>query len=115
MTLPELWALRRTLDGPTLHAIILTRGPEGAGFITESEEGFVPSPAILQADSIGAGDFFAAGLLSGLADTMALPQAIERGHSIAHHCLQTRPALLRVLPDTPPATAQTSCATASIG
>lgn len=93
--LAELWRQRRAIDGTVLRAIVLTNGPDGAAFISEAGEGWLPCPARLQADSIGAGDFFAAGLLAGLSDDNDLPVSIHLGQQTAQTCLLNRPAILR--------------------
>ena len=53
--------------GPSL--TVLTRGPEGClGVTAGSIELALPAPDVTVVDTIGAGDAFQAGLLSGLAD-----------------------------------------------
>jgi fructokinase len=54
--------------GPSL--TVLTRGPEGCfGVTSDAVELSIPAPVIAVVDTIGAGDAFQAGLLSGLADS----------------------------------------------
>ncbi|MCA4133177.1 carbohydrate kinase [Arthrobacter sp. M4] len=53
-------------DGPAV--VVVTRGSEGPWGITAAGEAHVPAPKVAVADTVGAGDSFMAGLLSGLVD-----------------------------------------------
>lgn len=60
--------------GPSL--VVLTRGPLGCVAVTSDGEVLeLPAPPVDVVDTIGAGDAFQAGLLSGLADTERLSPA----------------------------------------
>ncbi|UOQ50551.1 sugar kinase [Gracilibacillus caseinilyticus] len=62
--------------------VILKEGSKGAHYFSEKESGFVPSyPVDRVVDPIGAGDGFAAGVLSGLLESMPLKRAIARGNA----------------------------------
>lgn len=68
----------RLLQGRT-HAVVVKLGPEGAYYRTaDGESGHVPGFTVQQVDEIGAGDAFAAGLMSGLLDGLSLPEAVRR-------------------------------------
>lgn len=62
---------------------VIKLGPRGAYYRTDSGEGMVPGfPVAHVADPVGAGDGFAAGVLSGLLDGLPLEEAIRRGCAV---------------------------------
>ncbi len=92
---PVRIARQWTRGGPPL--VVVTRGGEGAIAVAGGEaESFPPAPVDV-VDTVGAGDSFMAGLISGLLDAGLLggPEARERlrGTSLA----QVRPAVVRAL------------------
>lgn len=52
--------------GPAI--VVVTRGPEGALWVTSAAEGVVAAVPVVVADTIGAGDTFGAALIDGLWD-----------------------------------------------
>ncbi|WP_067623066.1 sugar kinase [Alicyclobacillus acidiphilus] len=58
--------------------VVVKLGRQGAYFQTENERGYVPGFAVTEVDEIGAGDAFAAGLLSGLLDSLDIREAVLR-------------------------------------
>ena len=59
--------------------VVVKLGEEGAYYKSKKEKGYVNGFKIPQLiDPVGAGDSFAAGLLSGLLDQISLPKAVER-------------------------------------
>ncbi|MCL6517587.1 sugar kinase [Alicyclobacillus sp.] len=66
------------LQGRT-QAVVVKLGPEGAYYRTvDGQSGYVAGFRVDQVDEIGAGDAFAAGLMSGLLDDLPLPEAVRR-------------------------------------
>ncbi|MDF3293879.1 carbohydrate kinase family protein [Streptomyces silvisoli] len=61
---PEEVAAGWTASGPSL--VVLTRGPDSTGVFWRAGGCEVPVPAVRVVDTVGAGDAFMAGLLSGL-------------------------------------------------
>lgn len=61
--------------------ICITRGPQGASFHTAEEEFEVKGIPVDVADTVGAGDAFLAGLLSGLAQGLTPSEALERARA----------------------------------
>lgn len=57
-------------------------GPEGAYYRSESEEGFVEGFRVKAVDTVGAGDGFAVGLISGILDGLPVKDAVRRGNAI---------------------------------
>ncbi|MBI1207368.1 MAG: fructokinase [Azospirillum sp.] len=58
----RLWRDRHRL-------LVVTRGPQGCGYLTREQTGTVEGFAVVATDTTGAGDGFVAGLLSGLLDS----------------------------------------------
>ena len=58
--------------------VVIKLGEEGAYYQTTSSAGRVDGYKVRQVDEVGAGDAFAAGLLSGLLDNLEIPQAVKR-------------------------------------
>ncbi|GAB2717755.1 sugar kinase [Paenibacillus thermoaerophilus] len=57
-------------------------GPEGAYYRTPTEEGFVEGFRVRAVDTVGAGDGFAVGLISGLLEGLTVRDAVRRGNAI---------------------------------
>jgi sugar/nucleoside kinase (ribokinase family) len=79
---PVETALRRWVDlGPAL--AVCTRGPLGAYAVlrTSRDHLVVPQNTVTLADTVGAGDSFMAGLVSGLTDAGLLGGPVQRGVS----------------------------------
>ncbi|RAV04145.1 sugar kinase [Paenibacillus sp. YN15] len=73
---------RRILDFGC-QAAVIKLGEQGAYYRTASGEGIAAGfPVAHVVDPVGAGDGFAAGVLSGLLDGLALPEAVRRGCAI---------------------------------
>lgn len=63
--------------------VVLKLGAEGAYYYSDKERGHVLGfPVNRVVDPVGAGDGFAAGLLSGLLDDIPLEKAVERGAAV---------------------------------
>lgn len=64
-------------------AVIIKNGASGAYLRTKEEEKLVPGFKISQVvDTVGAGDGFATGVLSGLLDDLSYEEAVVRGNAI---------------------------------
>lgn len=63
--------------------VVLKVGAEGAYYFTRTEKELVPGfPVENVVDPVGAGDGFAAGVLSGLIDGLSLFDSVERGNAV---------------------------------
>jgi 2-dehydro-3-deoxygluconokinase len=63
--------------------VVIKRGEKGAYYSTPSEKGYVQGFKVEKVvDPIGAGDGFAAGVLSGLLDEIPIEDAVKRGCAI---------------------------------
>lgn len=63
--------------------VVIKRGEKGAYYSTSNEKGYVKSFKVEKVvDPVGAGDGFAAGLLSGLLDELTLKESVRRGCAI---------------------------------
>lgn len=62
--------------------VILKDGSKGAHYQNAQERGTVAGFQVEVIDTVGAGDGFAAGTLSGLLEKLPLPEAIRRGNAI---------------------------------
>lgn len=59
---------------------VLKLGPKGAYYYSDKEDGYVVGPKVGNVvDPVGAGDGFAAGLVSGLLENLPINQAVKRG------------------------------------
>ena len=64
-------------------AVIVKKGSHGAYTITKSEQELVPGVQVKNVvDTVGAGDGFAAGFLSGLMEGKSLYEAVRRGNAV---------------------------------
>ena len=63
--------------------VVVKLGADGAYYRTAGEEGFVPGvPVENVVDTVGAGDGFAVGVISGLLDGMPLQETVRRANAI---------------------------------
>ncbi|MCZ8514480.1 sugar kinase [Paenibacillus filicis] len=70
--------------------VVIKMGAEGAYYRSETEEGFVPGfPAAEVVDTVGAGDGFAVGTVSGLLTGLPVRQAVLRGNAIGSLAVQS--------------------------
>jgi sugar/nucleoside kinase (ribokinase family) len=89
-----LWRLRAALD-PALRHIVVTDGPGAVAVAGASGvQLLAPVGPAVAGDTIGAGDFFAAGLLQALAGAADIYAAAEAGQLAARRFLTARPAVL---------------------
>jgi 2-dehydro-3-deoxygluconokinase len=69
--------------------VVVKLGPEGAFFATLTEGGHVASvPVSRVVDTVGAGDGFAVGVISGLLEGLSLAAATARGNAIGARVVQ---------------------------
>lgn len=69
--------------------VVVKLGADGAYFDNGSEEGYVPGcPVATVLDTVGAGDGFAVGVISGLLEGLPLRKAVERGAWIGARAVQ---------------------------
>jgi 2-dehydro-3-deoxygluconokinase len=63
---------------------VLVGGDQGAcAFLTEGNRQLIPGFLVEEVvDPVGAGDGFAAGVISGLLDSLPLNRAVERGNAV---------------------------------
>ncbi|WP_342358868.1 PfkB family carbohydrate kinase [Terrarubrum flagellatum] len=88
-----LWAEASGIAGPQLRHVIRTRGAGAVELIEETSNvdvGIEIAEGVV--DTIGAGDFFAAGYVDGLMRGQSSVDAIRHGASIAGRWLRTAPA-----------------------
>ncbi|WP_055107153.1 sugar kinase [Paenibacillus ihumii] len=63
--------------------VVIKLGPEGAYFKSADGEGYVPGFKVEKVvDTVGAGDGFAVGVISGLLEQLPLQEAVRRGNAI---------------------------------
>ena len=78
---PEAIAAHYLAAGAKL--VVVKLGGKGAYYARKGEAGFVPGYTVKKVvDTVGAGDGFAAGLLSGLMEGLPLQSAVLRGNAI---------------------------------
>ncbi|WP_017903937.1 sugar kinase [Pseudomonas asplenii] len=71
--------------------VVIKLGEQGAYFRTRRDEGHVPAlPVPTVVDTVGAGDAFAVGVLSGLLEGHELPEAVARGNWCGSRAVQFR-------------------------
>lgn len=69
--------------------VAIKLGPAGAYHATASHQGYVPGVPVPQVvDTVGAGDGFAVGVVSGLLEGLDLPTAVARGNAIGARVVQ---------------------------
>jgi 2-dehydro-3-deoxygluconokinase len=70
--------------------VVIKLGEEGAFYKTALEEGTVPGFKVKEVvDTVGAGDGFAVGVISGLTDGMSIHDAVLRGNAIGSLAVQS--------------------------
>jgi 2-dehydro-3-deoxygluconokinase len=70
-------------------AVAIKLGPEGAYCASRQGHATVPGVAVRRVvDTVGAGDAFAVGVISGLLEGLALPDAVRRGNLIGARVVQ---------------------------
>ena len=85
-TKPESIATQLINQGADL--VVVKLGAEGAYYTNQTETGLVPGFPVEQVvDPIGAGDAFAAGLLSGLLRGFSLPEAVKLANQVGAYAL----------------------------
>lgn len=65
-----------------IKCVIIKLGEEGAYFLNKKEEGYVNGYNVKVVDTVGAGDGFAAGIISGILEGISLEEACLRGNAI---------------------------------
>ena len=88
---------RELLAGDATELVILTRGPLGATAFTEGATVPVDAPPTEVVDSVGAGDSFMAGLVSGLLSAGLLGDPAARERLAGATLGDVRPAVERAL------------------
>ena len=69
--------------------VTIKLGPQGAYFAGPQVSGYVPGVAVPKVvDTVGAGDGFAVGVISGLLEGLALADAVARGNAIGARVVQ---------------------------
>jgi 2-dehydro-3-deoxygluconokinase len=69
--------------------VVIKLGPEGAFFASAARRGIVAGvPVARVVDTVGAGDGFAVGVISGLLEGLGLPDAVARGNAIGARVVQ---------------------------
>jgi 2-dehydro-3-deoxygluconokinase len=64
--------------------VVVKQGPAGAYYRSQQESGYVPGfPVEEVVDPVGAGDAFAAGLMSGLLEGLEVADAVQRACAVA--------------------------------
>ncbi|UUZ82435.1 sugar kinase [Paenibacillus sp. P26] len=70
--------------------VVIKMGPEGAYYRSEAEEGFVPGFKVEHVvDTVGAGDGFAVGTVSGLLAGLPVQASVVRGNAIGSLAVQS--------------------------
>ncbi|MNJ65308.1 2-dehydro-3-deoxygluconokinase [compost metagenome] len=63
--------------------VVIKLGPEGAYFKSADQEGYADGFKVEEVvDTVGAGDGFAVGVISGLLEQLPLQEAVRRGNAI---------------------------------
>ncbi len=69
--------------------VVVKLGAEGAYYASADAQGRVPGRRVARVvDTVGAGDGFAVGVISGLLEGLPLPQAVARGNAIGARVVQ---------------------------
>jgi 2-dehydro-3-deoxygluconokinase len=69
--------------------VVVKLGAKGAYFRTSDRDGTVPGVAVSRViDTVGAGDGFAAGLISALLEGETIERAVARGNQVGAHAIQ---------------------------
>jgi sugar/nucleoside kinase (ribokinase family) len=86
------WMLARMPPDATL---VAKCGADGARAWQGSERLHCPAPAVRVVDTVGAGDVFNAGYLSGVRDGLSLDDRVARGVRVASRAISTWPRRYR--------------------
>lgn len=71
--------------------VVVKLGPDGAYYDSETGRGHAPAAQVNKViDTVGAGDGFAVGVISGLLDGLAVPDAVRRAAWIGARAVQVR-------------------------
>jgi 2-dehydro-3-deoxygluconokinase len=69
--------------------VVIKLGADGAYYRSPDDQGFVPGVAVPKVvDTVGAGDGFAAGVVSALLEGLSLEQAVRRGNQVGAFAIQ---------------------------
>jgi 2-dehydro-3-deoxygluconokinase len=69
--------------------VVIKLGAEGAYYAAKQEAAYVPGfPVNLVVDTVGAGDGFAAGVISGMLEGLSVQNAVRRGAWIGARAVQ---------------------------
>ncbi|MBD9660030.1 PfkB family carbohydrate kinase [Pantoea sp. PNT03] len=71
-------------------AMVVRLDSEGAGFVNAETQGWMPALPTKVADTIGAGDSHAGGLLAGLASGWSLAESVALGNAVASYVVSQR-------------------------
>ena len=80
----------RTLQDRGVEQVVLTRGAGGATAWTGEGRHDAPALAVTAVDTVGAGDAFTAGYLSGVADGLPVAERLRRATLLGAFCVSTR-------------------------
>ncbi len=73
--------------------VVVKCGAKGAFISEKAEDGFkqvmVPGFSVTVVDTVGAGDGFAAGVISGINEGLSLPEAVKRGNALGAFQVQS--------------------------
>lgn len=93
-------ALAMALHEAGAAVAIVTDGPRGVGYASESESGHAECPHVTIANATGAGDAFSAGVAFALAEGRSATQAVSLGSTLAALALESEATVsARVTPD----------------
>jgi len=74
-----------------VEAVVIKLGAAGAYYRTQLDQGFVDAVPVAQVvDTVGAGDGFAVGLISGLLENLGMAEAVQRANWIGSRAVQSR-------------------------
>lgn len=74
-----------------VEAVVIKLGAAGAYYRTQLDQGFVEAVPVAQVvDTVGAGDGFAVGLISGLLENLGMAEAVQRANWIGSRAVQSR-------------------------
>lgn len=73
-----------------VHQVVVKRGADGASVHTASGSHHEAALPVTAVDTVGAGDAFTAGYLSGLLDGLDVPGRLHRGIALGAFCVSTR-------------------------
>lgn len=74
-----------------VEAVVIKLGAAGAYYRTQLDQGFVEAVPVAEVvDTVGAGDGFAVGLISGLLENLGMAEAVQRANWIGSRAVQSR-------------------------